>query len=690
MPYTFTTDWFTNHEANWRRHFAPYYGRPNLRILELGSFEGRSTCWLLDHVLTHPTSTITCVDTFTSPWYVPLADDLESRFDANVRASASWREGKVTRLRGESGRLLRQLPTELFDIAYVDGSHEPEDVLEDLALVWRLMKPGGMVICDDYDLENHPERRFPRPAFDAFLHCFAPRIQDLAFHKGCDPAPTQLVFRRKPELNRTASARRNLVVRSCGPSALPMAPADSDNWDLIEHRWGGPPAYDWAGTVWNDADRKFRAAIRRLPVLRRYDAIAVIDDDIVPATSWSAIFELFHRTGARVAQPALTPDSPWSHEITVQQPALSYRWTTFVEVQCPILRADVIEAYLAPALAYEFNWGLESFWSHHELAAGRLLAILDATPVHHTRPVVGYGRKHPAWSELDRFLAEYGLSRARESTVGCVAVGGSGGQAGTVAPGDAEPDAAAPEPSAAPHIAILTVGRTENYIDATMASLFASDAATDAMRVVLFADTDEPRYLEKYRADPRVEIVALPPDRAAAICDFDKHTRFNNNYLRCLESAGTSGVLIFEDDVEFRPDWWLRFRAVQREMEEVGHKSFGLALYAPEGTPSCDLFDPSLRRGKNYCSYVACCFYGTQGMYFTQDVARSAAEFIRQEGFHYGHLPGDILLNRLFDRQQNLYACARSLVQHVGRNTTGIGTFHQSATFGLAWPGETG
>jgi hypothetical protein len=38
-------------------------GRP-VNFLELGSYEGRSTVWMLESLLTHPQSHITCVDPF--------------------------------------------------------------------------------------------------------------------------------------------------------------------------------------------------------------------------------------------------------------------------------------------------------------------------------------------------------------------------------------------------------------------------------------------------------------------------------------------------------------------------------------------------------------------------------------------------------------------------------------------------
>ena len=60
----YTTDWFSHHAPLWKSAFGHLEGLPNLRALEIGTFEGRSAVWMLGHVLTHDTSRIVCVDTF--------------------------------------------------------------------------------------------------------------------------------------------------------------------------------------------------------------------------------------------------------------------------------------------------------------------------------------------------------------------------------------------------------------------------------------------------------------------------------------------------------------------------------------------------------------------------------------------------------------------------------------------------
>lgn len=158
--YDFTSDWVSPHYESWGRLFAGLVDRP-LRMLEIGSYEGRSTVWFLEHVLRHPGSTMTCVDLFSTP-------SCDVRFDHNVRLSQSG--AKVRKLKGRSGDSLLGLAGESFDVIYIDGSHDAADVLLDAVLSWPLLKAGGILLFDDYGWEPQllPSER-PQLAIDLFL-----------------------------------------------------------------------------------------------------------------------------------------------------------------------------------------------------------------------------------------------------------------------------------------------------------------------------------------------------------------------------------------------------------------------------------------------------------------------------------------------------------------------------------------
>jgi len=168
---SFTQDWFTTAVPGWHAMVAELEGR-QVRILEIGSFEGLSACYLLWRL---PDARLTCLDTFAGSHehdYLELeAGRLEAAFDRNVALVDARRVRKIV---GDSKRAMLDLLLEAagFELIYVDGSHAGLDVIVDAALSWQLLEIGGIVVFDDYAwtaLGTDPLSR-PGPAIDAFLH----------------------------------------------------------------------------------------------------------------------------------------------------------------------------------------------------------------------------------------------------------------------------------------------------------------------------------------------------------------------------------------------------------------------------------------------------------------------------------------------------------------------------------------
>ncbi len=183
-PVRFTQDWLSAHVENWQAILDEFRGRPKIRALEIGCFEGRATRWLLENILTGTGSGITVIDTFKGDpllWEdvrreigrgrtALLRRNLEERFRRNVGDYADrttvevGRSHSVLRRYGKEGR---QGP---FDFVYVDGSHRPDDVRRDADLTWPLVRSGGIVIFDDYEaFWGSADPRQPRAGIDSFL-----------------------------------------------------------------------------------------------------------------------------------------------------------------------------------------------------------------------------------------------------------------------------------------------------------------------------------------------------------------------------------------------------------------------------------------------------------------------------------------------------------------------------------------
>lgn len=165
---TFSTDW-SDSITHWPELFLELglIGKPDLRFLEVGCFEGRTTLWLLEHVLTHPSSSIFVIDPFTA------GDEQRQRFDGNI-ASHIIRVGVQ---RGPSEEVLRRMDFPALDFAYIDGSHAARDVLADAVHVWPILKPGAAVVFDDYYWPEMDKLDAPGIAVDAFVSCYEREIE---------------------------------------------------------------------------------------------------------------------------------------------------------------------------------------------------------------------------------------------------------------------------------------------------------------------------------------------------------------------------------------------------------------------------------------------------------------------------------------------------------------------------------
>jgi len=145
------------------------------RILEVGSWEGRSALFLLTYFKQGHLTAVDTWDDSDEHQYTEMRNvrDVEARFDANLAPF----KVRLTKRKGSSLYVLPQLLDEQqkFDVIYVDGSHFADDVLTDGITAWRLLKQGGILIFDDLLWCGYP-RAQANPAWAVNLF--------LKYHKG--------------------------------------------------------------------------------------------------------------------------------------------------------------------------------------------------------------------------------------------------------------------------------------------------------------------------------------------------------------------------------------------------------------------------------------------------------------------------------------------------------------------------
>jgi predicted O-methyltransferase YrrM len=171
---TFSKDWFSHNIPNFEvcKSLIPN----NKNFLEIGSFEGRATCWMLENML-HEEGSITCIDTFQgSEEHSNLElGSLLNTFTHNVETAAKisqhYRVMPMTSYEG-LGRLINE--HSLFDFIYIDGSHTAPDVMTDACMAFGLLKSKGIMLFDDYLWKDMPGvLHRPKIAIDSFVTLFS-------------------------------------------------------------------------------------------------------------------------------------------------------------------------------------------------------------------------------------------------------------------------------------------------------------------------------------------------------------------------------------------------------------------------------------------------------------------------------------------------------------------------------------
>ncbi len=190
--FQYTNNWFGSYVERIWEQLIPQM-KPS-KILEIGSFEGRSTNFLIQKNTWCNELEIHCIDNWKGGIeHKNLAIDMpavEERFDNNIALAKKRANNKTSliKLKGDShismAKLLVDGYVNYFDFVYIDGSHQAPDVLLDAAMAFKLTKLGGVIGFDDYiwveDLQHGNEPlRCPKIAIDAFTNIYFRKIRFL-------------------------------------------------------------------------------------------------------------------------------------------------------------------------------------------------------------------------------------------------------------------------------------------------------------------------------------------------------------------------------------------------------------------------------------------------------------------------------------------------------------------------------
>ena len=181
-----TTDYFSKNAFYWNSIFSK--NLKDFSYLEIGSWEGNSALYILKNF--NPKEVV-CVDIWDLYDNEYKNKQLE-RFE-NFKSNLKEFEQKFSFHKDTSDNFFK-INKKIFDLIYIDGSHEAPQVYKDLSNSWNCLKDNGIIVCDDYfygSLYDKQSEEMPAVSINKFLNENKDRIKIICVNN------TQIFFKKK-------------------------------------------------------------------------------------------------------------------------------------------------------------------------------------------------------------------------------------------------------------------------------------------------------------------------------------------------------------------------------------------------------------------------------------------------------------------------------------------------------------
>jgi hypothetical protein len=120
-------------------------------------------------------------------------------------------------------------------------------------------------------------------------------------------------------------------------------------------------------------------------MLFRYERVWLPDDDIAADVERvNRLFELAEKHRLAICQPAIDRGDVTFRTLRAQ-PDYVLRYSRFVEIMCPLFTREALQRTLPTFNANRSAWGIDWVWA--SFYGPKDLAVIDAVPMEHTRPL---------------------------------------------------------------------------------------------------------------------------------------------------------------------------------------------------------------------------------------------------------------------------------------------------------------
>lgn len=134
----------------------------NAKILEIGSYRGRSTN-AIGYAMQRSARKLYCLDIWRefeqqcirqSDQTAHLLPPTDYAIFEDFLRNTEWFNDQLCILRGSTNQLQEILPQRFFDLIFIDGAHDYENVFRDITVSLRCLKSGGIICGHDYHTDG--------------------------------------------------------------------------------------------------------------------------------------------------------------------------------------------------------------------------------------------------------------------------------------------------------------------------------------------------------------------------------------------------------------------------------------------------------------------------------------------------------------------------------------------------------
>lgn len=215
---------------------------------------------------------------------------------------------------------------------------------------------------------------------------------------------------------------KNLIIVPAGDSSLhPHWVSGNCNFDLVIIYYGN------SQEIYDEYKNQSLECIRKkgqkwvlihdyvksnFEKLKQYEYIWFPDDDLLSNTEdINTLFDINKEYSIYLSQPSL--DGYVSYDIEKKVIGSKLRYTSFVEIICPLMSFDTVCWLLDYFMVNESGFGMDYLWAKLLGNPVDKIAIIDIVTVTHTRPIAqnyeGRFKKEPM-VEMEELFKKYKLS----------------------------------------------------------------------------------------------------------------------------------------------------------------------------------------------------------------------------------------------------------------------------------------